>query len=51
MCFGADLMHLISLNLTDLLLGLWQGTIQHDPLDKDVWDWARDYHGEKICTE
>jgi hypothetical protein len=40
MCFGADLMHLISLNLTDLLLGLWRGTIQRDPLDTDVWDWA-----------
>jgi hypothetical protein len=39
-CFGADLMHLISLNLTDLLLGLWRGTIQRDPLDNDVWDWV-----------
>ena len=40
LCFGADLMHLISLNLTDLLLGLWRGTIQRDPLDNDVWDWV-----------
>ena len=38
MCFGSDLMHLIALNLTDLLLGLWQGTIQCDASDKDAWD-------------
>jgi hypothetical protein len=40
LCFGADLMHLISLNLINLLLGLWRGTIQCDPLDNDVWDWV-----------
>ena len=32
-CFPTDLMHLISLNLTDLLLGLWHGTIDCDPDD------------------
>ncbi len=39
-CFGADIMHLISLNLEDLLLGLWRGTIECDPTDsKQLWDW------------
>lgn len=36
-------MHLVSLNLTELLLGLWQGNtnvIGCDPLDdKNTWDW------------
>jgi len=40
-CFASDLMHLCSLNLTDLLLGLWRGTIECDPQDNKVsWDWA-----------
>jgi hypothetical protein len=39
-CFGSDLMHLISLNIPDLLLGLWRGTIECDPTDsKQTWDW------------
>ena len=39
-CFPADLMHLISLNLTDLLLGLWRGTIDCDAGDnRDTWHW------------
>lgn len=34
-------MHLIALNLTDLLLGLWRGTIDCDPDDdKSTWDWV-----------
>jgi hypothetical protein len=40
-CFPADLMHLVSLNLTDLLLSLWRGSIDCDPADsRDTWDWA-----------
>jgi hypothetical protein len=40
-CFGPDLMHLISLNLTDLLLGLWRGILDCDPHDdRASWDWA-----------
>ncbi|KAF8897774.1 hypothetical protein BD779DRAFT_1667695 [Infundibulicybe gibba] len=40
-CFVADLMHLISLNLTDLLLSLWRGTLDcNAPDDKATWDWA-----------
>jgi hypothetical protein len=39
--FPGDLMHLISLNLTDLLLGLWRGSLDADPNDdKTTWDWA-----------
>ncbi|KAA1478538.1 hypothetical protein DENSPDRAFT_861874 [Dentipellis sp. KUC8613] len=39
-CFPGDLMHLASLNLTDLLLGLWQGVIDCDTNDsKASWDW------------
>lgn len=40
-CFPADLMHLISLNLTDLLIKLWRGTMDCDPTDdRATWDWA-----------
>ncbi|KAJ3505412.1 hypothetical protein NLJ89_g7431 [Agrocybe chaxingu] len=39
-CFGVDLMHLVSLNIPDLLFGLWRGTIDCDPDDsKTTWDW------------
>ena len=34
-------MHLISLNIPDLMLGLWHGTIDCDLSDnKESWDWA-----------
>jgi hypothetical protein len=40
-CFPADLMHLASLNLPDLLLSLWRATIDCDPIDsKATWSWA-----------
>ena len=32
-CFGYDIMHLISLNLPDLLISLWHGTITGDKDD------------------
>jgi len=39
-CFGSDLMHLVSLNIPDLLLGLWRGTIECDRTDdKESWEW------------
>lgn len=39
--FPADLMHLVSLNLTDLLMLLWRGTLDCDTADnRDTWDWA-----------
>ncbi|KAI0245585.1 hypothetical protein BJV78DRAFT_1277405 [Lactifluus subvellereus] len=34
-------MHLVALNIPDLLLGLWRGTLDCDSTDhKDSWDWA-----------
>jgi hypothetical protein len=40
-CFPIDIMHLVSLNITDLLLGLWRGTIDCDKHDTtEDWDWA-----------
>jgi hypothetical protein len=34
-------MHLVALNLPDLLLSLWQGTIDCDKTDdRRTWDWA-----------
>lgn len=39
--FPANLMHLIALNLPDLILSLLCATLPHDaPDDKDTWDWA-----------
>ncbi|KAJ3502501.1 hypothetical protein NMY22_g18562 [Coprinellus aureogranulatus] len=39
-CFPSDMMHLICLNLTDLLLPLWRGTFDCSGSDKATWDWA-----------
>jgi hypothetical protein len=40
-CFPADLMYLVSLNLTDLFLSLWRGTLKCEAPDNRVtWDWA-----------
>src|SRR5882762_10470684 len=40
-CFPLDLMHLVSLNIPDLLLSLWRGTLYHEKNDdKSTWDWA-----------
>ncbi|OBZ70829.1 hypothetical protein A0H81_09275 [Grifola frondosa] len=39
--FPADLMHLVSLNLTDLLISLWRGTMSCDKGDTiESWDFA-----------
>ncbi|KIK76546.1 hypothetical protein PAXRUDRAFT_18124 [Paxillus rubicundulus Ve08.2h10] len=39
--FGSDIMHLLSLNLPDLLIPLWRGTFECDPGDaKSTWRWA-----------
>ncbi|THH07169.1 hypothetical protein EW146_g9401 [Bondarzewia mesenterica] len=39
--FPTDLMHLMSLNLTDILLGLWRGMVDCDSHDnRQTWDWA-----------
>lgn len=40
-CFSVDLMHLLSLNLGELLIPLWRGTLACDASDdKSDWDWA-----------
>ncbi len=40
-CFGSDIMHLSSFNLSDLLLSLWRGTLDHDKDDPpSAWPWA-----------
>jgi hypothetical protein len=39
--FPLDLMHLLSLNLGELLISLWCGTIKCDPTDhQSNWKWA-----------
>jgi hypothetical protein len=39
--FPSDLMHLTALNITDLIMGLFRGTIEVGPGDdKSTWDWA-----------
>ncbi|OJT14267.1 hypothetical protein TRAPUB_9182 [Trametes pubescens] len=41
LCFPADLMHLVTLNLTDLFINLLRGTLHCDGTDdKDFWDFA-----------
>jgi len=39
-CFGYDIMHLVSLNIPDLLVSLWRGTIDGDKDDRRLWDFA-----------
>jgi len=40
-CFLLDLMHLVSLDIPDLLLSLWCGTLYHEKNDdKSTWEWA-----------
>ena len=41
LCFMVDLMHLLFLNIGDLLLPLWRGTMRCDvTIDKSTWDWS-----------
>ena len=38
---GSDIMHLAALNITDLMISLWRGTIDcTKPDDKSTWDWV-----------
>jgi hypothetical protein len=40
-CAGSDIMHLAALNISDLMISLWRGTIDCTrPDDKSTWDWA-----------
>lgn len=39
-CLAINHMHIITINLPDLLIGLWRGTIDCNKKDsKDLWDW------------
>ena len=41
-CFGSDAMHLGALNLPDLLVNLWRGTLGCDRTgDRSTWVWAK----------
>ena len=38
---GSDIMHLAALNISDLMISLWRGTIDcTSPDDRSTWDWA-----------
>ena len=40
-CFGSDVMHLLALNIPDLLISLWRGTFDCEKTDRlSSWDWA-----------
>jgi len=42
LCFSVDLMHLLCLNIGELLIPLWRGQLKCDPSDrKDSWEWAK----------
>ena len=57
-CFGHDLMHLVSLNLTDLFYSLWRGKITCEKTDDILtWDWATflnqecwEVHGKRVAN-
>jgi hypothetical protein len=41
-CFSLDLMHLLFINLGELLILLWRGTIRCDQTnEKSTWDWVK----------
>ncbi|KAE9395694.1 hypothetical protein BT96DRAFT_942217 [Gymnopus androsaceus JB14] len=41
-CFGLDLMHLLCLNMEDLLLCLWRGTMKCESTDDmAAWPWVK----------
>lgn len=42
LCFSVDLMHLVCLNIGELLIPLWRGTFKCEASDdKTTWDWAK----------
>jgi hypothetical protein len=56
LCFSIDLMHLLCINIGELLIPLWRGQLKCDPSDnKDTWDWAMLVddtwieHGKKVA--
>ena len=41
LCFSVDLMHLLFINLGELLIPLWRGSLKCEETDrKSTWDWA-----------
>lgn len=57
-CFGSDIMHLGALNIPDILINLWRGTLDCDKTKdhKSTWDWAVlqgdvwDTHGKTVAA-
>jgi hypothetical protein len=56
-CFGSDIMHLAALNIPDLLINLWRGTLDCDKKDdRATWDWAKlqgatwEEHGKQVAA-
>lgn len=56
-CFGSDIMHLAALNIPDLLINLWRGTLDCDQKDnRATWDWATlqgstwQEHGKQVAA-
>ncbi|KAF8813455.1 hypothetical protein BYT27DRAFT_7220393 [Phlegmacium glaucopus] len=56
-CFGSDIMHLGSLNLPDLLINLWRGTLDCDKKDDiSTWEWVTlrgstwEEHGRQVAA-
>ena len=58
-CFPSDIMHLAALNIPDLLINLWRGSLDCDKNDdRGTWDWAVlqgrtwEIHGKEVaaCT-
>lgn len=42
LCFSVDLMHLLCINIGELLIPLWRGQLKCDPNDnKETWDWVK----------
>ena len=42
LCFSVDLMHLLCINIGELLIPLWRGQLKCDSNDdKDTWDWVK----------
>jgi hypothetical protein len=40
-CFGLDIMHLVALNIPDLLISLWRASLDCEKTDSvNTWDWA-----------
>jgi hypothetical protein len=56
-CFGSDIMHLAALNLPDLLINLWHGTLDCDVSNnRSTLDWAKlvgntwQEHGRQVAA-